>query len=482
MQPGLDVTGVVEVIGRALVSGRFDAVDVGLGAALLRHVLISNAPRPGLLDVIAPRRPFPGCQSRCEPGHCARCRDQSAASGGRALPGRSRGSHSDTWEGHYQIRSRAVRSDFLVVGAGIAGASAGYFLASSGRVTLLEREAVAGYHSTGRSAALFSEYYGNPVVRALTAASRPFYTAPPPGFTAPLLSPRGVLALCPHGAEGRLAEVLAAGLTAPAPVRELGPGEAERYCPVVRPEWFSRAMLKPAAMDIDVDAVHQGFLRGIRERGGHVVRSARVQALYRRGGQWQAATTAGEFAAGSVINAAGAWADEIARLAGVPGIPLTPLRRTVCIVAAPDGADVSGWPMVADVTETFYVKPGSRRPRRWRSGTSSAPGRACAAGFPTTRRSLARPRRRPVLSGWPASAATASRPHRRSASLPRRSRLASRHGSMAISPPLIWRPYHQAAFLPSRRCRPRIRAKQDWFPGRIREPIAPMGSAAWRGA
>src|SRR5215831_12149566 len=356
MQPGLDVTGVVEVIGRALVSGRFDAVDVGLGAALLRHVLISNAPRPGLLDVIAPRRPFPGCQSRCEPGHCARCRDQSAASGGRALPGRSRGSHSDTWEGHYQIRSRAVRSDFLV-----AGASAGYFLASSGRVTLLEREAVAGYHSTGRSAALFSEYYGNPVVRALTAASRPFYTAPPPGFTAPLLSPRGVLALCPHGAEGRFAEVLAAGLTAPAPVRELGPGEAERYCPVVRPEWFSRAMLKPAAMDIDVDAVHQGFLRGIRERGGHVVRSAGVRALSRRGAAWRAVTDAGEYAAGCVVNAAGAWADEIARLAGVPGIGLTPLRRSACIVAPPAAADVSGWPMVTDVTETFYFKPESGR-------------------------------------------------------------------------------------------------------------------------
>jgi D-arginine dehydrogenase len=254
-----------------------------------------------------------------------------------------------------------VRSDFLVVGGGIAGASAGYFLAASGQVTLLEREPVAGYHSTGRSAALFSEYYGNSVVRALTAASRSFYTAPPRGFTTPLLSPRGVLALCPHGAEDRFAEVLAAGLTAPVPVRELGPREAEQHCPVVRPEWFSRAMLKPAAMDIDVDAVHQGFLRGIRERGGHVVRSATVRGLYRRAGKWRAATTAGEFTAGCVINAAGAWADEIAQLAGLPGTGLTPLRRTACIVAAPAGARASAWPMVADVTETFYVKPESGR-------------------------------------------------------------------------------------------------------------------------
>jgi D-arginine dehydrogenase len=254
-----------------------------------------------------------------------------------------------------------VRSDFLVVGGGIAGASAGYFLAASGTVTLLEAEAVPGYHATGRSAALFSEYYGNGVVRALTAASRPFYTAPPPGFTAPLLSPRGVLALCPHGAEARFDQVLAAGLTAPVPVRELGPGEAQRHCPVVRPEWFSRAMLKPAAMDIDVDAVHQGFLRGIRARGGQVVRSAGVRALSRSAGEWRAVTGAGEFSAPCLINAAGAWADEIAGLAGVPGIGLTPLRRSACIVAVPAGAGASRWPMVADVTETFYVKPESGR-------------------------------------------------------------------------------------------------------------------------
>jgi D-arginine dehydrogenase len=254
-----------------------------------------------------------------------------------------------------------VRSDVLVIGGGIAGASAGYFLADSGRVTVLEMEPTAGYHSTGRSAALFSEYYGNSVVRALTAASRPFFQAPPPGFTAPLLSPRGVLALGPRGAEGRFAEVLAAGLTAPVPVRELGPGEAQQHCPVVRPEWFSRAMLKPAAMDIDVDALHQGFLRGIRARGGQVLRSARLLSLARRRGAWRAATTAGEFAAECVVNAAGAWADEVARLAGVRPVGLTPLRRTAFTVAAPDAGGVADWPMVADVTETFYFKPESGR-------------------------------------------------------------------------------------------------------------------------
>jgi D-arginine dehydrogenase len=249
-------------------------------------------------------------------------------------------------------------SDFLVVGGGIAGASVGYFLSDFGSVTVLEMEAMPGYHSTGRSAALFSEYYGNSVVRTLTAASGEFYRTPPPGFTRPLLTPRGVLALCPHGAEELFAKALATGLTAPTPVREVSADEARDYCPAVRPEWFSRAMVKPAAMDIDVDALHQGFLRGIRTHGGRVVRSAKVKSLTRRGG-WHADTDAGEFAAGRVVNAGGAWADEIAGLAGVRAIGLTPLRRTAAIVAAPAGADIARWPMVNDVTETFYFKPES---------------------------------------------------------------------------------------------------------------------------
>lgn len=250
--------------------------------------------------------------------------------------------------------------DFLVVGGGIAGASVGYFLASSGSVTVLEMEAVPGYHSTGRSAALFTEYYGNGVVRALTRASRAFYRAPPPGFTRPLLTPRGVLALCPHGAEERFAEVLAGGLSTPDPVREIEAGEALRYCPALRSGWFSRAMLKPAAMDIDVDALHQGFLRGIRARGGRVLRSARLRSLTRNNG-WHADTDGGELRAGCVVNAAGAWADEVAARAGVRRIGLTPLRRTAALVAAPDTAGVARWPMVLDVTETFYVKPESGR-------------------------------------------------------------------------------------------------------------------------
>jgi D-arginine dehydrogenase len=255
-----------------------------------------------------------------------------------------------------------VMSDFLILGGGMAGASAGYFLATVGSVRLLEMERVPGYHSTGRSAALFSEYYGGRVVRRLTAASRPFFSTPPAGFVTSLLSPRQVLALCPAGREDRFDEVLADGLTAPVPVHEIGPAQVQRLCPVVRPGWYSRAMVKPAAMDIDVDAVHQGFLRGIRARGGQVLTSAKVGVLRRQGGLWRAVTDSGEYCAPIVVDAAGAWADELAELAGVPKVGLTPRRRTAFLIDAPaaaEGPAVASWPMVADVTETFYIRPES---------------------------------------------------------------------------------------------------------------------------
>ncbi|WP_433517878.1 NAD(P)/FAD-dependent oxidoreductase [Nonomuraea sp. CA-143628] len=270
--------------------------------------------------------------------------------------------------------------NFLIVGGGVAGASAGYFLAEFGTVTLLEMEHAPGYHATGRSAALFSEYFGNPAVRALTTASRSFLTTPPPGFAdGPLLAPRGVLTLCPVGAEEQFAEMLADGLSAPTPVREIDHDEVHRLCPIVRSGWYSRAMLKPGAMDIDVDALHQGFLRGIRARGGQVITSARVRSLSWRDGLWHAAADAGEFAAPIVVNAAGAWADEVAGLAGIRSIGLRPLRRTAFLtdlpedvglpedidlpqgVGLPQSLSSARWPMVTDVADTFYFKPESGR-------------------------------------------------------------------------------------------------------------------------
>jgi D-arginine dehydrogenase len=251
-----------------------------------------------------------------------------------------------------------MTTDFLVLGGGIAGAAAGYFLAEHGRVIVLEREDVPGYHSTGRSAALYTETYGNAAIRALTVASGRFYRAPPNGFAeVPLLRPRGLLIVAPAQDQARFAEAVAAGRRFAPNLRVLDHGEALALCPVLRPNWLACAFLEPDAMDMDVHAIHQGFLNGVRAKGGRIITSAGVHQIARRDGRWQVGTAAGTFRAPVLVNAAGAWADEIALLAGVPPIGLVPKRRTALIIAAPEASP--DWPLVGDVAETFYFKPES---------------------------------------------------------------------------------------------------------------------------
>ncbi len=249
-------------------------------------------------------------------------------------------------------------SDFLVVGGGIAGASVAYFLAPHGRVTLLEREAQPGYHSTGRSAALFDESYGSPQVNALTRASRTFFESPPAGFCElPLLSPRGALTVAGPGQEAALqdcwddvrAKVPAASL--------LSAAQACAQIPVLRPEAVLGAVLNPAPADMDVHALHQGFLRGIARAGGSVVCHAEVSALVHQQGLWQVQAGGSSYAAPIVINAAGAWADVIAQLAAVQPIGLQPKRRSALIFAPPEGLDCRHWPMAFGVAEDWYFKP-----------------------------------------------------------------------------------------------------------------------------
>lgn len=252
--------------------------------------------------------------------------------------------------------------DFLVLGGGMAGAAAGYFLAERGSVAILEREDVAGYHATGRSAALYTETYGNEAIRALTVASGRFYRAPPAGFAAaPLLTPRGVLMVAPAADAARFAAALAAGRRFAPGLAVLSPAEACALCPVLRQDWVAHAYLEPEAMDMDVHAIHQGFLRGVRARGGRLVTRAAPQAIDRRGGLWEVASPAGVFRAPVLVNAAGAWADEVAAAAGVAPIGIAPLRRTALIVAPPAGVAVERWPMVVDAAESFYFKPETGR-------------------------------------------------------------------------------------------------------------------------
>ncbi len=250
----------------------------------------------------------------------------------------------------------AERVDFLVVGAGIAGASIGYFLAPHGRVVLLERESQPGYHSTGRSAALFIENYGTPQVRALTCASRAFFERPPPGFTerSPL-SPRGAMFVGGPDKAAALEEAYETGRKVSPRIRRLGPAEARAKVPVLA--HGLSAVFEDSPMDMDVHAIHQGYLRGLRARGGRVDCDADVTSCERSGEEWLVDAGGKTYRASVVINAAGAWCDVLAALAGARPIGLQPKRRSAFIFAPPEGIATAGWPMVIGADESFYFKP-----------------------------------------------------------------------------------------------------------------------------
>lgn len=251
--------------------------------------------------------------------------------------------------------------DFLVIGAGISGAGAAYELAAHGRVVVLEAESAPGYHSTGRSAALYTKHFGNRTVRVLNRASLPFLSAPPEGFSEhALLAPRGVLTIGRAGQRALIDEQLEIG-AADGSVVEVTPTEALALAPHLRPEAVAFAAHEAGVMDMDVDALHQGYLRGIKARGGAVLCDADVTALRRQNGTWRAATRVGEFAAPVLVNAAGAWADKVAGMADVAPIGLVPKRRTAIIVELPDGMDSRRWPAVDEAGYGCYCKPEAGR-------------------------------------------------------------------------------------------------------------------------
>ena len=249
--------------------------------------------------------------------------------------------------------------DFVIIGAGIAGASMGWELAGQRRVLLLERESQPGYHTTGRSAALYSATYGTANIRALTRASRAFYDAPPPEFgTSPILTPRGVVYLAGPDQLDLLDAAYAEILPLNPGVRRLTRDELLAELPCLRPEAVAAGMSEPGAADIDVHALHQGYLRGLRQRGGAIRCHAEVTGLQRQDDGLRVTLAGGEaITAGAVVNAAGAWADVVAALAGVPPIGLEPRRRTAFTFPVPAGMDASGWPAVIGIDESYYFKP-----------------------------------------------------------------------------------------------------------------------------
>lgn len=255
---------------------------------------------------------------------------------------------------------------FAVVGAGIAGASLAYrlseLLGSGKDVLLLEREDRPGYHSTGRSAAVYTETYGPPVIRALTAASKPLFVNPPDGFAShPLLHPMGIMLVGGEDRREKAQDLFEQCRTLTPTIRFLEGKAIGDLVPVLRPEWTAVGVLEPDCMSMDVAAIHDGYLRGFKARGGKVVTDADVFAAARNGGRWTLETRAGQFGADTIINAAGAWADEIAEKAGLAPLGLQPKRRTALVFQAPDGIDTSAWPMINDIDETFYFKPDAGR-------------------------------------------------------------------------------------------------------------------------
>lgn len=249
-------------------------------------------------------------------------------------------------------------TDVIVIGGGIGGVSLGYELASDRRVTLLEREKTLAFHTTGRSAALFLETYGNSTIRALTTASREFLMNPPEHFRSELLAPRPLLQIAAVG-RGDALEAMYADVSRLTPDAQLvSPTDARAFFPPLRPELIDCALHEPHSMEVDVHALHQGFVRGLRDRGGRVHTGAGVTQLRRIDGLWHVHTTDGSVhTAPLVVDAAGAWADVVGALAGADPIGLVPMRRSVFMVAAPDDLDTANLATLSDMDEKFYIKP-----------------------------------------------------------------------------------------------------------------------------
>ncbi|MDN3923202.1 NAD(P)/FAD-dependent oxidoreductase [Roseateles violae] len=247
-------------------------------------------------------------------------------------------------------------SDVIILGAGMAGASLAAELSTRCKVTLLELEDQPGRHATGRSAAMFFASYGNATIRGLTRASRSFLETPPEGFVdVPLMIHRPCLIVAGQQGLQQLDQLGSAPDTRH--MRRLDADETLQQLPILNREWVAGSMLEEDCFDLEVAALHQSYLRVARRKGVAIVLGARETRLERKPGCWSVSSRAGVHEAPLLINAAGAWADEVARAAGVAPVGLVPKRRTAFMIPAPKGHDITHWPAVVDASEQFYFKP-----------------------------------------------------------------------------------------------------------------------------
>ena len=251
--------------------------------------------------------------------------------------------------------------DVAIIGGGIAGVSLAYRLAPHRSVVVLERESALGYHATGRSAAEFTLRFHSPLAGALTLAGRAFMENPPPGFASvPLLRPRGNLIVADADKTGRLHAAFAAETANPpagaSPLTLLDVEAALERAPFLNPDWLAAAFYDPDCWDVDVDALLQGFARGAKAAGAQIRTCAEAQRIAHDGARWRIETAEDTLHAAMLVNAAGAWADGAAAIAGVPPVGITPYRRTMIAVGAA-GYDLSAAPEINEIDEAFYLKP-----------------------------------------------------------------------------------------------------------------------------
>jgi glycine/D-amino acid oxidase-like deaminating enzyme len=238
-------------------------------------------------------------------------------------------------------------ADFLIIGGGIAGISAAARLSDLGRVIVLEGEAALAHHASGRSAALYEPRYGAPAVVGLSMASEAEFRSLPG-----VLSPRGLMLVAKAGAEAAFRHDLAAMA-----FTEVSVEEARAIVPILNPDVVAQAGYASHAEDVDTDLLLQGFAKAARARGAEVLTRAKVTAIAKEGHGWRVSSGAGTFTARLLVNAAGAWVDEVAAMAGVRPLGFTPYRRSMARIPAPGGHDVSRWPMMFGPGEDWYAKP-----------------------------------------------------------------------------------------------------------------------------
>lgn len=251
--------------------------------------------------------------------------------------------------------------DFVVIGGGIAGVSVAYQLAEHGRVCLLERERQLAYHTTGRSAAISMESYGNQHIRALTCASRGFFEAPPAGLAStPLWSPRGALIVATHEREAQLRHRFEAVRQHVPDARWADAEQVMALAPYLAPGRWSAGLHEPGAFDLDVHAIHGAYLTGLRQRGGEVRRDCELFGAQHRDGVWRLLCGDGStLHARLIVNAAGSWADTCAERCEVPAIGLQALRRTVLVVDP--HCEVHNTPYLGTLDEDIFIKPEAGR-------------------------------------------------------------------------------------------------------------------------